>query len=107
MLGNSGTQNELVASWPVALSINPASPNFVMVGMSGPPQQADAGVLLSTDGGSTFTSASTGPGPNPLLYPQPWPDPPFVVAYTQLDRAWRPQRIGTGSTCRATTAAIE
>ena len=81
MLGNSGTQNEPVPSWPVSLSINPANPNLVMVGMSGPPQQNDGGVLISSDGGNTFTSASTGLGPNPLLYPQPWPDPLFAVAY--------------------------
>ena len=81
LLGSTGTSAEPVASWPVSLSINPANPNIVMVGMSGPPQQNDGGVLVSTDGGNTFTSASTGLGPNPLLYSQPWPDPLFAVAY--------------------------
>lgn len=81
MLGGSGTSNEPVASWPVSLSVNPTNPAFVMVGMSGPPQQTDGGVLISSDGGNTFSSASTGLGPNPLLYPQPWPDPLFVVGY--------------------------
>jgi hypothetical protein len=81
LLGGIGTSSEPVASWPVSLSINPANPNLVMVGMSGPPQQNDGGVLISSDGGNTFTSASTGLGPNPLLCPQPWPDPLFAVAY--------------------------
>jgi len=81
VLGSTGTSAEPVASWPVSLSINPANANLVMVGMSGPPQQNDGGVLISTDGGNTFTSASTGLGPNPLLYAQPWPDPLFAVAY--------------------------
>jgi hypothetical protein len=80
-LGSTGTSGEPVASWPVSLSINPGNPNLVMVGMSGPPQQNDGGILISTDGGDTFTSASTGLGPNPILYPQPWPDPLFAVAY--------------------------
>ncbi|SPF44155.1 exported hypothetical protein [Candidatus Sulfotelmatobacter kueseliae] len=81
LLGGTGTSSEPVSSWPVSLSINPASPNLVMVGMSGPPEQSDGGVLFSSDGGSTFTPASAGLGPNPLLYPQPWPDPLFAVAY--------------------------
>ncbi|MGO9084658.1 MAG: hypothetical protein ACLP6G_22075 [Terriglobales bacterium] len=80
-LGNAGTQSDPVLSWPVTLSVNAAMPNLVMVGMSGPPQQNDGGVLLSTDGGSTFAPASAGMGPNPLVGPQPWPDPLFVVAY--------------------------
>jgi photosystem II stability/assembly factor-like uncharacterized protein len=77
----SGTTTNPVPSWPVSLSVNPPSPNFVMVGMSGPPQQTNGGVLVSGDGGNTFTSASAGLGPNSLLYPQPWPDPLFVIAY--------------------------
>jgi len=81
LLGGTGTSSEPVSSWPVSLSINPASPNLVMVGMSGPPEQSDGGVLFSSDGGSTFTPASAGLGPNPLLYPQPWPDSLFAVAY--------------------------
>lgn len=81
MLGNAGTQSDPVASWPVSLSVNPASPNLIMVGMAGPPQQSDGGVLISRDGGNTFAPASTGLGPNLLLYPQPWPDPLFAVAY--------------------------
>jgi hypothetical protein len=81
LLAGTGNSSTPVPSWPVSLSVNPANPNFVMVGMSGPPQQSDGGVLVSGDGGRTFTSASTGLGPNPLLYPQPWPDPLFAVAY--------------------------
>ena len=81
LLGGTGNSSEPVPSWPVALSVNPANPNLVMVGMSGPPQQSNGGVFISDDGGNTFTSASTGLGPNPLLYPQPWPDPLFAVAY--------------------------
>ena len=80
-LGSTGTSSAPVPSWPVSLSVNPANPNLVMVGMSGPPQQSDGGVLISSDGGNAFTSASAGLGPNPLLYPQPWPDPLFAVAY--------------------------
>lgn len=80
-LGGTGDSGNPVASWPVSLSVNPANPNDVMVGMSGPPQQSDGGVLASSDGGNTFTSASTGLGPNPVLYAQPWPDPLFAVAW--------------------------
>jgi photosystem II stability/assembly factor-like uncharacterized protein len=81
MLGNAGNQSDPVASWPVSLSVNPGSPSVIILGMSGPPQQNDGGVLISSDGGNTFAPVSTGLGPNPLLYPQPWPDPLFAVAY--------------------------
>ncbi|HEY6444856.1 MAG TPA: hypothetical protein VIY53_00235 [Acidobacteriaceae bacterium] len=81
MLGGAGNGSNPVASWPVALSVNPANSNDVLVGMSGPPQQSDGGVLVSADGGSTFASASAGLGPNPVLYPQPWPDPLFALAF--------------------------
>ena len=81
MLGGAGSTSQPVASWPVSVSINPANPNLVMVGMSGPPQQSDGGVLISGDGGNTFASASAGLGPNSLLYSQPWPDPLFAIAY--------------------------
>ncbi len=81
MVGGGGSSSEPVPSWPVSLSVNPANSKLVMVGMSGPPAQADGGALISNDGGGTFSPASTGLGPNPLLYPQPWPDPLFAVAY--------------------------
>lgn len=81
LLGGTGNSANPVPSWPVAFSVNPTNPKLVMVGMSGPPQQSDGGVLVSSDGGNTFTSASTGLGTNPILYPQPWPDPLFDVAY--------------------------
>lgn len=81
LLGGAGSSSEPVPSWPVSLSVNQANPNLLMVGMSGPPQQGDGGVLFSADGGKTFSSASAGLGPNPLLYSQPWPDPLFAVAY--------------------------
>ncbi len=80
-LGGPGDSTNPVASWPVSLSVNPADSRDIMVGMSGPPQQKDGGVLVSTDGGKTFTSANMGLGPNPRLYAQPWPDPLFAVAY--------------------------
>ncbi len=80
MIGTPGTATA-VASWPVSFSVNPALPKSVMIGMSGPPQQATGGVLYSGDGGDTFLSASTGLGPNPLLYPQPWPDPLVLASY--------------------------
>lgn len=81
VLGGTGSSSDPVASWPVALSVNPANPNEIMVGMSGPPGQSDGGVLVSADGGKTFAAASAGLGPNPALYAQPWPDPLFAVAY--------------------------
>jgi photosystem II stability/assembly factor-like uncharacterized protein len=81
LVGGTGSSGEPVASWPVSLSVNQANPNLVMLGMSGPPRQSDGGVLFSSDGGKTFSSASAGLGPNPLLYSQPWPDPLFAVAY--------------------------
>jgi len=81
LLGGTGSSSNPVASWPVSLTVNQANPNLMMLGMSGPPQQNDGGVLFSADGGKTFSSASSGLGPNPLLYSQPWPDPLFAVAY--------------------------
>jgi hypothetical protein len=80
LLGGAGTSNEPVPSWPVSLSVNPANPNFVMVGMSGPPQQRNGGVLISPDGGNTFKSSSTGLG-QILWYIRNRGRSAFLVAY--------------------------
>lgn len=63
--------------WPVTLTVNPVTPNVVLVGMSGPPG-AGGGVLRSTDGGNTFLQANNGLDPN---NPQPWPDSIFRLSY--------------------------
>ncbi len=62
---------------PVTLAVNPATPNVVLVGLSGPPA-SEGGVLRSTDGGNTFFPASVGLDPN---QPQPGPDSIFRVSY--------------------------
>lgn len=63
--------------WPVTLTVNPAAPNVVLVGMSGPPGSG-GGVLRSIDGGDTFVPANSGLDPN---YVQPWPDYIFRLSF--------------------------
>jgi photosystem II stability/assembly factor-like uncharacterized protein len=63
--------------WPVTLAVNPATPNAVLVGMSGPPA-AGGGVFRSTDGGNSFVQANSGLDPGNA---QPWPDQIFRMSY--------------------------
>jgi photosystem II stability/assembly factor-like uncharacterized protein len=75
-----GTANDY-SGWPVALTVNPALPNIVLIGMSGSPQ-AGGGAWRSTDGGSTFSPVNTGLGGNLLVGPEPsFQDPLFSLAY--------------------------
>ncbi len=46
--------------WPVSLDIDPSDSNVILLGVSNPPDQQGGGVLISTDGGQTFTSDSQG-----------------------------------------------
>ncbi|MHB8405126.1 MAG: Ig-like domain-containing protein [Gammaproteobacteria bacterium] len=47
-------------SAPVSLSIDPNNSNIVVLGMIGTPNQPGDGILVSTDGGATFTSDNVG-----------------------------------------------
>jgi photosystem II stability/assembly factor-like uncharacterized protein len=62
---------------PVTLAVNPATPNVVLLGLSGAPT-AGGGVLRSTDGGKTFGPANTGLDPGKM---QPGPDSIFRLSY--------------------------
>lgn len=62
---------------PVTLAVNPAAPNVVLVGTSGPPFSG-GGVFRSTDGGNTFSPANSGLDP---AGEQPWPDSIFRLTY--------------------------
>lgn len=64
--GNTWTQSSLppnpncIASYPVSIAVDPANSNMVAVGMSSTPNNPDGGVLLSSDGGNSFTEDNVG-----------------------------------------------
>ena len=51
--------------WPVTLAIDPSDSHVILLGVSNPPDQQGGGVLISTDGGQTFSSDSQGMEPYP------------------------------------------
>ncbi len=61
--GASWTPSQLPTSTretPTSLSVSPANPEMILLGMSGAPSLPGGGVLISTDGGATFTAANDG-----------------------------------------------
>ena len=105
--GATWTTSQLPASTyetPNTLTVNPNNPAVVLLGMTGVPTAPGGGVLISTDGGATFSSDNQGIATRPTVEPADRytfslqfapPAYPGLVAASTVDGMYVSQAGGT------------